>query len=62
MEVVGCGSDGVRAKVLAVSVLRKQKGQKKEEKEAQKGKNDRKETKENSKELKTKEKAQTAAE
>ena len=60
--MVAGDSDGVRAKVLDVRILRKQKGQKKEEKEAKKGKNDRKETKENGKELETKEKAQTAAE
>ena len=60
--MVGGGSDGVRAKVLDVRILRKQKGRKKEEKEAKKGKNDRKETKENGKGLETREKAQTAAE
>ncbi len=57
--MVAGDSDGVRAKALFVKALRKQKGQKKEEKE---GKSDRKETKENGKELRNKEKAQTAAE
>ena len=60
--MIGDGSDGVRAKVLDVRVLRKQKGQKKEEKEAKKGKNDRNETKENGKVLEASEKARTAAE
>ena len=60
--MVAGDSDGVRAKVLDVRILRKQKGQKKEEKEAKKGKNDRKETKGNGKKLKNKEKERTAAE
>ncbi len=60
--MVAGNSDGVRAKVLDVRVLRKQKGQEKKAKEAKKGKSDRKETKQNGKELKNKEKTQTAAE
>ena len=61
-EEVGGDSDGVRAIVLNVKGLQKQKGRKKEKKEAKEGKSDRKETKQNRKELKTKDKAQTAAE
>lgn len=55
------GSDGVRAKVLVVRGLWKQKGLEKEERQKN-GRKERTETKGNGKGLGTREKAQTAAE
>ncbi len=56
------GSDGVRAKVLAVKVLRKQKGRIKEQKKQKKARMRAAETKGNGKDLETSEKARAAAE
>ena len=60
--MVGDGSDGVRAKVLDVRVLRKQKGRIKEQKKQKKARMRAAETKGNGKELETSEKARTTAE